>query len=83
MAQTVYPALRYRDARAAIEFLKRSCGFEELAVTEGEDGTDRPRGARTSGAGLIMLSTLPDGGTPFPGGPSTLLRGAARPGRPP
>jgi hypothetical protein len=28
----IYPALRYREARAAIAFLKEAFGFTELAV---------------------------------------------------
>ena len=36
--QTIFPALRYRDADGAIAFLKRAFGFEEKAVHRGEDG---------------------------------------------
>ena len=38
-APTLYPTLRYRDAPAAIDFLKRAFGFRELAVIANEDGT--------------------------------------------
>ena len=38
-APTLYPTLRYRDAPAAIEFLKRAFGFTEVAVIANEDGT--------------------------------------------
>jgi uncharacterized glyoxalase superfamily protein PhnB len=34
---TVWPALRYRDARAAIDFLVRAFGFEELVRYTGDD----------------------------------------------
>ena len=71
MAQNVFPALRYRDARAAIEFLKKTAGFEELAVMENEDGTIA-HGELVFEGGVVMLSTLPDGDTPFPGGPITM-----------
>jgi len=39
MTQTVFPTFRYRDARAAIEWLKQTLGFEELHVYEGEGDT--------------------------------------------
>jgi uncharacterized glyoxalase superfamily protein PhnB len=39
MAQSIFPALRYRDARAAIDWLVGTCGFEPTMVVEGEDGT--------------------------------------------
>ena len=35
-APTVWPALRYRDARAAIRFLVEAFGFEESLVVPGE-----------------------------------------------
>jgi uncharacterized glyoxalase superfamily protein PhnB len=38
-APTIYPTLRYRDAPAAIEFLKTAFGFAELAVHANDDGT--------------------------------------------
>ncbi len=38
-APTLYPTIRYRDAPAAIEFLKAAFGFEEHVVYPGEDGT--------------------------------------------
>ncbi len=38
-APTLYPAMRYRDAPAAIEFLKRAFGFEEQVVYRNDDGT--------------------------------------------
>ena len=60
---------RYRDARGAIEFLKRSFGFEEVSVTEGEDG-QIVHAELNVGAGLIMLSSSA-GSDLFPGGPST------------
>jgi len=35
----VYPALRYRDAAAALEWLQRAFGLEEVAVHRGDDGS--------------------------------------------
>jgi hypothetical protein len=33
---TVFPTLRYHDARAVIEFVYKAFGFEKHAVDEGE-----------------------------------------------
>jgi uncharacterized glyoxalase superfamily protein PhnB len=38
MTQTIFPALRYRDADAALEWLKQAFGAEERAVHRGDDG---------------------------------------------
>lgn len=69
MTQTIYPVPRYQDARGAIEFLKRSFGFEEVSVTEGDDG-QIVHAELNVGAGLVMLSSS-SGSNLFPGGPST------------
>ena len=37
--QNIFPTFRYRDAKAAIGWLRDTIGFEELSVMEGEDGT--------------------------------------------
>jgi uncharacterized glyoxalase superfamily protein PhnB len=37
-APAVYPAISYRDAQAAIEFLTRAFGFEELLVVPDGNG---------------------------------------------
>jgi len=37
--QTIFPALRYRDAPAAIEWLGHAFGFEPRMVVDGEPGT--------------------------------------------
>ncbi len=52
----VYPALRYRDARAAIEWLERAFGFERDAVYEGPDGAIAHAELRL-GQGMIMLGS--------------------------
>jgi uncharacterized glyoxalase superfamily protein PhnB len=53
-APNIYPAIRYADARAAIEWLKKAFGFEELIVVPGENGTVRHAELRL-GPGVIML----------------------------
>jgi uncharacterized glyoxalase superfamily protein PhnB len=50
----IFPALRYRDADAAIAWLKDVFGFEERAVHRGEDGVVHHAELRL-GAGMIML----------------------------
>jgi uncharacterized glyoxalase superfamily protein PhnB len=36
--QSIYPVLKYDDARAAIDFLERAFGFRRHAVHDGENG---------------------------------------------
>jgi uncharacterized glyoxalase superfamily protein PhnB len=50
----IFPALRYRDANAAIEWLKRAFGFQEKAVYHGEDGAIN-HAELALGAGIVML----------------------------
>jgi uncharacterized glyoxalase superfamily protein PhnB len=50
----VYPALRYRDAAAAIDWLERAFGFQTTARHEGPDGTIAHAELRL-GESLIML----------------------------
>jgi len=56
---TVIPALRYRDARAAIDWLCQVLGFERHAVYEGENGTIG-HAELTLGGGMIMLGSQKD-----------------------
>lgn len=56
---TIIPALRYRDARAAIEWLCSVFGFERHAVYEGKDGTIG-HAELALGGGMIMLGSLRD-----------------------
>jgi uncharacterized glyoxalase superfamily protein PhnB len=51
---TIYPAIRYNDARAAIEFLTTALGFVTHAVHESEDGKIAHAELR-HGDGMIML----------------------------
>src|ERR1700750_3157225 len=61
MNPNIFPSLRYRDANAAIDWLKDVFGFEEKAVYRGEDGVVHHAELRL-GAGMIMLGQhRPDG----------------------
>jgi uncharacterized glyoxalase superfamily protein PhnB len=61
MTPTIFPTLRYRDADAAIDWLKDVFGFEEKAVYRGEDGVVHHAELRL-GEGMIMLGQhRPDG----------------------
>src|ERR1700754_4166149 len=55
----VIPALQYRDAKAAIEFLCRAFGFEKKAVYEDKDGSVA-HAELTHGNGMIMLGSAKD-----------------------
>ena len=54
---TIIPALRYRDARAAIEFLCRAFGFEKTLVVDGPNNTIA-HAQLTFGNGMIMLGSI-------------------------
>jgi len=54
MPSTVIPALRYRDPRAAIDFLTSALGFEVRTVSEGADG-GVDHAELTLGGGMVML----------------------------
>ena len=58
---TVIPCLRYRDAKAAIDWLCRAFGFERHAVYA--DGDVVHHAELSFGNGLIMLGSATD--TPF------------------
>jgi uncharacterized glyoxalase superfamily protein PhnB len=55
-APTIYPSLRYRDARAAIDWLKDTFGFEERVVYGNEDGTIA-HAELSLGTSVIMLGS--------------------------
>ena len=65
---TVIPALRYRDAAAAIEWLCQAFGFERKSVYTNVDGTIG-HAELTFGNGMVMLSSVVNN-TPY----SKLLR---------
>ncbi|MFW6074244.1 MAG: VOC family protein [Chloroflexota bacterium] len=54
--QTIYPAISYRDAQAAIDWLSRVFGFEAHMVVPGEDGTIMHAEIR-AGNDLFMMGT--------------------------
>ncbi len=54
---TIIPALRYRDAPAAIEWLCRALGFEKQAVYANPDGTIAHAQLKF-GNGMIMLGSV-------------------------
>jgi len=53
---TIIPSLRYRDARAAIDWLCRAFGFEQHLVHA--DGTVVHHAQLTFGNGMIMLGSV-------------------------
>jgi uncharacterized glyoxalase superfamily protein PhnB len=56
---TIIPALRYRDAAAAIEWLCKAFGFEKQAVYAGDNGVIE-HAQLTFGNGMIMLGSARD-----------------------
>jgi uncharacterized glyoxalase superfamily protein PhnB len=56
---TIIPCLRYRDARAAIEWLCKAFGFEKQAVYENEDGGVE-HAQLIFGSGMVMLGEVRD-----------------------
>ncbi len=62
--QTFYPAMRYRDARAAIAWLIDTFGFEEAACYAADDGTVAHAELRFRG-GIVMLGSARDDGYPI------------------
>ena len=59
---SVIPALQYRDARAAIDFLCKAFGFEKNAVYLGPDNKTVAHAQLTFGNGMIMLGSVDNGG---------------------
>jgi len=57
---TVIPAMRYRDALAAIEWLVRAFGFAKQAVFMGEGDTVM-HAQLTFGNGMVMLGSVENG----------------------
>jgi uncharacterized glyoxalase superfamily protein PhnB len=65
----VWPALRYRDARAAIRFLTEAFGFEELVVYGEGDRVEHAELRWPPGGGIMLgsdredssISSLPPG----------------------
>ena len=59
-AKAVIPALRYRDALAAIDWLIRAFGFQKQVVYMGAENTVA-HAQLTFGAGMIMLGSVDNG----------------------
>jgi len=57
----IFPALRYRDADAALDWLKRAFDFQEKAVYRGEDGSIHHAELRL-GAGIVMFGQYSEEG---------------------
>jgi uncharacterized glyoxalase superfamily protein PhnB len=55
----IFPALRYRDADAALAWLQDVFGFEEKAIHRGQDGVIHHAEVRL-GAGLVMFGQRRD-----------------------
>jgi uncharacterized glyoxalase superfamily protein PhnB len=56
---TIIPALRYKDAPAALDWLCKVLGFAKKAVYDGPDGTIG-HAELTLGSGMIMLGSQKD-----------------------
>jgi uncharacterized glyoxalase superfamily protein PhnB len=77
MRQTIFPAIRYGDADAALPWLKEAFGAEEKDVFRGEDGTIH-HAELIIGGGVIMFGQYADegwlgGGPPDPLGSTVSL----------
>src|SRR3546814_18183158 len=57
---SMIPALRYRDAPAAIDFLCRAFGFSRHLVVPGEAAGTVAHAQLTLGSGMIMLGSDTD-----------------------
>jgi uncharacterized glyoxalase superfamily protein PhnB len=55
--QNIFPALRYRDAREAIDWLARAFGFEEHLVVPGENGAISHAELKLGDGRIVMLSS--------------------------
>jgi uncharacterized glyoxalase superfamily protein PhnB len=55
--QTIFPALRYHDAPAAIDWLERAFGFERRMVVEGDGGIVE-HAELVLGDSMIMLGSV-------------------------
>lgn len=55
----IFPAIRYQNAPAAIEWLVRAFGFEKQMVVDGPDDTIA-HAQLTFGPGIIMLGSMRD-----------------------
>lgn len=66
MSQTVFPTLRFNDARASIGWLERVLGAEALALHEDDTGRVSHAEVRI-GSSLVMCGDRPDATATPPG----------------
>src|SRR6478736_8960450 len=64
-ASAVIPALRYRDALAAIDWLCSNFGFEKQMVYTGDDGRTVHHAQLVLGGGMIMLGSTDNTGSDY------------------
>jgi uncharacterized glyoxalase superfamily protein PhnB len=67
----IIPALRYDDAKAAIDFLERAFGFHRKEVHENGDGSVL-HAELTSGRGMVMIGSTGQGDKQFDTGRALL-----------
>ena len=70
MTQIFNPVPRYKDALAAIDFLKEAFGFEERSVAKGDDEATVVHAELVFNGAVVGVSSDSEG-SPFPAGPST------------
>jgi uncharacterized glyoxalase superfamily protein PhnB len=72
--QTIFPALRYRDAAGAIDWLEHAFGFERGDVHTGDDGAVHHAELRYAGNAIMLGqdSSGDDGRLDTPHGPAWL-----------
>lgn len=58
-APTMYPSMRYRDGRAAIDWLKQAFGFEERVAYADDDGSIA-HAELSYGPSILMLGSARD-----------------------
>lgn len=68
---SIYPTLRYDDAKAAITFLTGALGFVEESVHTGEDGTVG-HAELSFGGGVVMIGTRTDPASLFDTGRASI-----------
>jgi len=56
MTQSIYPALRYDDGQAAVDFLREAFGFQEVSMMKDEDGSVGHAELALDGA-VVMVSS--------------------------
>ena len=74
-APTIWPALTYEDAEAALRFLTEAFGFEETLVVRGEEGDRRDihhAELKWPLDGGIMFGSTRPGDDLFPSGPVSI-----------